>query len=65
MIRTGDVSSRETSDMWQVYLYLANERQADEHHAASKRRTPGESRIRRWRTARRNGRVQSAVARAQ
>jgi len=51
--------------MWQVYLYLANERQADEHHAASKRRTPGESRIRRWRTARRNGRVQSAVARAQ
>jgi hypothetical protein len=44
--------------MWQVYLYLANERQANEHHMDVKRRATGGSRIRRWRKARRTAGVQ-------
>jgi hypothetical protein len=43
----------EISDMWQVYLYLANERQAIEHREAARRPIAGGSRIRRWRNARR------------
>jgi len=37
--------------MWQIYLYLANERQLHEHHEYHeevKRRVESESRIRRW-----------------
>ena len=44
--------------MWQVYLYLANERQTNEHHVDVKRRVKGGSRIRRWRNARRTAGVQ-------
>jgi hypothetical protein len=39
--------------MWQVYLYLANERHHDEYREQVLRRPEGGSRIRRWRTARR------------
>lgn len=39
--------------MWQVYLYLANERQAIEQREAARRPSPFGSRIRRWRDARR------------
>jgi len=44
--------------MWQVYLYLANERRAIEHRDVVKRPVEGRSRLRRWRTARRNAGVQ-------
>ncbi len=44
--------------MWQVYLFLANERQAIEHRDDVKRRVEGGSRLRRWRTARRDAGVQ-------
>ncbi len=46
--------------MWQVYLYLANERQAIEHQEAAKRRPATGSRIRRWRDARRTRAVSTA-----
>ncbi len=39
--------------MWQVYLYLANERHHDEYRESALRRPENGSRIRRWRTARR------------
>jgi hypothetical protein len=51
--------------MWQVYLYLANERQQTEARDATRRRAAGGSRIRRWRTARRSGQqTQRAAAEA-
>ena len=53
----------ENSDMWQVYLYLANERQVSERSEAAQLRAPGESRIRRWRKARRTVRVERAATR--
>jgi|GEM_PF-6033076 len=48
--------------MWQVYLYLANERQAIEHREAARRHPAIGSRIRRWRDARRVSTAQRTVA---
>ena len=41
--------------MWQVYLFLATERQLNERREADRHRMPAGSRIRRWRDARRSG----------
>ncbi len=48
--------------MWQVYLYLANERRQSDAREATRRRADGGSRIRRWRTARRAGRATQQAA---
>ncbi len=46
--------------MWQVYLYLANERQAMEQREAARRPSAIGSRIRRWRDARRTNSVSAS-----
>ena len=45
--------------MWQVYLFLANERQVHDRQEADDRRLPAGSRIRRWRDGRRTAGVQA------
>jgi hypothetical protein len=53
--------------MWQIYLYLANERQLHEHHEHHedmKRRVESESRIRRWLHPRRSTETQPVTTQA-